>query len=95
MPDRHCLRRDHLMSKKRSLVHTQSLDSSRAFWPAGTKAIAKVKPSVAHSISSLDSNESKMNKVRIEAEEAKGRKDQDEGRGGRKGEDLSEDELPE
>ncbi len=36
-----------------------------------------------------------MNKVRIEAEGAKGRKDQDEGRGGRKGEDLSEDELPE
>ena len=36
-----------------------------------------------------------MNKVRIEAEGAKGRKDQDEGRGGRKGESLSEDELPE
>jgi hypothetical protein len=33
--------------------------------------------------------------VRIEAEEAKGRKDQDEGRRGRKGESLSEDELPE
>ena len=36
-----------------------------------------------------------MNKVRIEAEKDKGRKDQDEGRGGRKGENLSEDELPE
>ena len=35
-----------------------------------------------------------MNKVRIEAEEAKGRKDQDEGRVGRKGESLSEKELP-
>ena len=33
--------------------------------------------------------------MRIEAEEAKGRKDQDEGRRGRKGESLSEDELPE
>ena len=36
-----------------------------------------------------------MNTVRIEAEGAKGRKDQDEGRGGRKGENLSDDELPE
>ena len=54
-----------------------------------------VKTPAAHSISPLDSKESKMNKVRIEAEGAKGRKDQDEGRVGRKGESLSEDELPE
>ena len=54
-----------------------------------------VKTPAAHSISPLDSKESKMNKVRIEAEGAKGRKDQDEGRVGRTGESLSEDELPE
>lgn len=54
-----------------------------------------VKTPAAHSISPLDSKESKMNKVRIEAEGAKGRKDQDEGRRGRKGESLSDDELPE
>ena len=51
-----------------------------------------MKPSAAHSISPLDSKESKM---RIEAEEAKGRTYQDEGKVGRKGESLeNDDELP-
>ena len=54
-----------------------------------------MKPSVVHSISPLDSKESKTNTVRIEAEEAKGRRDQDKGERGRKGESLNEDKLPE
>ena len=60
------------------------MDQSRAFWPAGTKAIAKVHPSVTVSISPLDNKVAKPNyfatsevEKRIEvnkAEEAKGRK---------------------
>ena len=60
------------------------MDQSRAFWPAGTKAIAKVDPSVTVSISPLDNKVAKPSgfaksevEKRIEAnkaEEAKGRK---------------------
>ncbi len=95
LADGHGHRRDNSTAETRKGVHAESVEQSRAFWPAGTKAIAVVKPSAAHSIRPLDSKESKTNKVRIEPEGAKGRKYQDEGRRGRKGESLSEDELPE
>ena len=53
-----------------------------------------VKTPAAHSISPLDSKESKMRIEAKEAEEAKGRKYQDEGNVGRKGESLEiEDET--
>ena len=80
------------------------MDSSRAFWPAGSKAIAKVDPSVTVSISPLGSKvakpsgaarrevDSRKKNEANRAEEAKGRKYQDEGRVGRQGEDLETEE---
>ena len=82
------------------------MEKRRVFWPAGSKAIAKVDPSVTASIRPLDNEvanlfgfakrkvDSRMTKEANRAEEAKGRKDQDKHRVGRKGESLeTEDEL--
>ena len=72
------------------------MDKSRAFWPAGSKAIAKVDPSVTVFISPIDNKvakrcvsakievDSRMKDEANKAEEAKGRKDKDEERVGRK-----------
>ena len=96
MSDRHSHGRGDATAKTGEPVHTQSLDWSRAFLPAQTKAIAVVDTSVTVSISPLDSKESKMRITVKEAEEAKGRKYQDEGKVGRQGESLeTEDRLPE
>ena len=83
MSDRHRDWRSDSLAAKRQSLHTPGLDSSRAFWPARSKAIAKVDPCVTVSISPLDSKVAKPSgsakkevERRIEtneAEEAQGR----------------------
>ena len=69
----------------------QGEDKSRAYWPAGSKAIARVDPFGTVSISPLDNKvakrfgfakievDSRMKDEGNKAEEAKGQKDKDEG----------------
>ena len=96
------------IAEERQLVHIQGLNKSRAFWPAGSKAIAKVDPSVTVSISLIDSKVAalcgfakrkvylRMKDEANRADEAKDRTYKEEERIGRKEESLErEDELTE